>query len=81
MIKLSKTEKRLVVAEISRRCKDFVYMEGDRVAKDVLSHVLANPYINQSDSSSEIFFTFEMKMCLGDIQQIVGRHRRERGTR
>jgi hypothetical protein len=76
-IELTEQEFREVVKEITERIKDMIYMNLERRVEETLRALLkGHP---KSDDPIEI--KWKMSFVFGDIEQIVGRLRRERSER
>jgi hypothetical protein len=76
-MKLTKKEKKILVKEIANRCKDMVYMQAKKQAKIIVDDIKYKSY-DARKTGDELILHYDIKMCIGDILQIVGRHRRKK---
>lgn len=78
-MKLSKREKEAVIVELAKRVWDIAYMhateEADKVAAPLLDRLEKEDGWNSGD---EFVLTFQVKMVVGDLIQVIGRGRREK---
>jgi len=75
-MKHTKLERQLVIKEIARRLKDMAYFHSEQLTASMLDSWGLSMILDDA-SANEYTFTFHVKMVAGDMQQIVGRHRRE----
>jgi hypothetical protein len=76
-MKLTKKEKKILIKELANRCKDIVYMQAKKHAEIVVEDLKHKSY-DARKTGDELILHYDIKMCIGDILQIVGRHRRKR---
>ncbi len=74
-MRLTKKEKKILVKEIAQRCKDVVYMNAERQAKIIVNGFREGDFDKPGD---QLIFNYKINMCIGDILQIIGRHRRKK---
>lgn len=76
-MRLTKKEKAILIKEIAQRCKDVVYMQAEKQAKIIVDDLKHKSYDGRK-TADELILHYDIKMCIGDILQIVGRHRRKK---
>jgi len=76
-MRLTKKEKTILIKEIAQRCKDMVYMTAGKHAKVIVATINSKGFDGRK-TEDIIDITYTFHMCMGDILQIVGRHRRKR---
>jgi hypothetical protein len=77
-MKLTKKEKEILIKEIAERYKDVAYMDGESKARDVVNNLKESDFENTDNTLTVVF---RIEMCIADILQIVGRHRRKEETK
>lgn len=78
-IKLTEEEKELVAKEMAERCKDVVYMHAHAQCRDTLNWVLKEDVSDIMEQwGDEIVFDYKIHMLIGDVMQVLGRHRRNK---
>lgn len=72
---MTEEEKIIVKKEIAERMKDVVYMNADMKANKMLDNLPKD--IMSYFSDDQIKITYTINLCVGDLQQIIGRERRK----
>ena len=74
-MEITDSEYEAIIREVTARVKDIIFMNAERYIRQSMTKRRIEAWLDE-DSNVEIVIRYVVHLCVGDLQQILGRLRR-----